>query len=105
YSFHSDAPVTPPSHLHTMWAAVNRMAPSGRTIGDSERISIDRAFHAATIDAAYQLHLDHLIGSLEVGKFADITILDEDPYAVESIDIRNINVWGTMVGGIIHQNP
>jgi hypothetical protein len=81
------------------------MAPSGRTIGESERISIDRAFHAATIDAAYQLHLDHLIGSLEVGKFADITILDEDPYAVESIDIRNINVWGTMVGGIIHQNP
>ncbi len=105
YSFHSDAPVTPPSHLHTMWAAVNRMAPSGRTIGNSERISIDRAFHAATIDAAYQMHVDHLVGSLEVGKFADITILDDDPYAVDPMHIRDINVWGTMVGGVVHQNP
>ena len=105
YSFHTDAPVTPPSHLHTMWAAVNRLTPSGRILGESERISVDRAFHAATIDAAYQLHLDHLVGSLEVGKFADITVLDEDPYAVDCTAIRDINVWGTIVGGVIHQNP
>lgn len=105
YSFHSDAPVTPPSHLHTMWAAVNRIAPSGRVIGESERISVDRAFHAVTIDAAYQLHLDHMVGSLEVGKCADITILEDDPYTVDAKDIRDIKVWGTMVGGVIHKNP
>jgi predicted amidohydrolase YtcJ len=105
YSFHSDAPVTPPSHLHTIWAAVNRVAPSGRVIGESERISIDRAFHAATIDAAYQLHLDHIIGSLEVGKFADMTVLTEDIYGVVPEKIRDIKVWGTVVGGVVHQNP
>jgi hypothetical protein len=105
YSFHTDAPVTPPGHLHTMWAAVNRTAPSGRTIGPDERISIDRAFHAVTIDAAYQLHLDHLIGSLEVGKFADMTILTDDPYEVAPEKIRDIGVWGTVVGGVVHQNP
>lgn len=105
YSFHSDAPVTPPGHLHTMWAAVNRVSPSGKTIGPNERIDIDRAFHAATIDAAYQLHLDHLIGSLEVGKLADFTVLEEDPYEVDPMNIRDIKVWGTVIGGIVHQAP
>lgn len=105
YSVHTDAPVTPPGHLHTMWAAVNRVSPSGRVLGESERISVDRAFHAVTIDAAYQLHLDHVIGSLEVGKWADITVLHEDPYDVDPARIRDIKVWGTVVGGTIHQNP
>lgn len=103
YSFHSDAPVTPPGHLHTMWAAVNRVTPSGRTLGPNERISVDRAFHAATIDAAYQLHLDHLVGSLEVGKLADIAVLDDDPYTVDPMSIRDIGVWGTMLGGVVHR--
>lgn len=104
YSVHTDAPVTPPGHLHTMWASVNRVTPSGRVLGDAERISVDRAFHAVTIDAAYQLHLDHVIGSLEVGKWADIAVLDEDPYAVDPMAIRDIGVWGTIVGGVIHQS-
>ena len=105
YSIHTDAPVTPPGHLHTMWAAVNRVSPSGRVLGESERISVDRAFHAVTIDAAYQLHLDNVIGSLEVGKWADITVLHEDPYEVDPVRIRDIKVWGTVVGGTIHRNP
>jgi predicted amidohydrolase YtcJ len=105
YSFHTDAPVTPPGHLHTMWAAVNRVTPTGVVLGESERISIDRAFHAATIDAAYQLHLDHLVGSLEVGKYADMTVLEEDPYEVDSHAIRDIAVWGTVLGGIPQPRP
>ena len=105
YSIHTDAPVTPPGHLHTMWAAVNRMAPSGEVIGPNERISVDRAFHAATIDAAYQLHLDHIVGSLEVGKFADMTVLEKDPYTVDPMHIRDIEVWGTVLGGIPQPRP
>ena len=100
YSFHTDAPVTPPGHLHTMWAAVNRITPHGDVLGPNERIEIDRAFHAVTIDAAYQLHMDHLVGSLEVGKYADMTVLEEDPYEVEPSRIRDIALWGTIVGGI-----
>lgn len=105
YSFHTDAPVTPPGHLHTMWAAVNRMTPTGQVLGESERISIDRAFHAATIDAAYQLHLDHIVGSLEVGKYADMTVLDDDPYEVDSHKICDISVWGTVLGGVPQPRP
>lgn len=100
FSFHTDAPVTPPGHLHTMWCAVNRVTPAGDVLGETERISVDRAFHAATIDAAYQLHLDHLIGSLEVGKFADMTVLDADPYDVNPMALKDIGIWGTILGGI-----
>lgn len=105
YSFHTDAPVTPPGHLHTMWCAVNRLTSSGKTLGENEKISVDRAFHAATIDAAYQLHMDHVIGSLEVGKFADMTVLDDDPYEVAPETIKDINVWGTVLGGVPQPRP
>ncbi len=105
YSFHTDAPVTPPGHLHTMWCAVNRITASGQILGENERISVDRAFHAVTIDAAYQLHMDHLVGSLEVGKFADMTVLDADPYAVAPESIKDINVWGTILGGVPQPRP
>ena len=100
YSFHTDSPVTPAGHLHTMWAAVNRVTPHGSVLGPNERIEVDRAFHAVTIDAAYQLHMDHLVGSLEVGKYADMTVLEQDPYEVDAMSIRDIQVWGTILGGI-----
>ena len=105
YSIHTDAPVTPPGHLHTMWAAINRRTPSGDVLGESERISVDRAFHAVTIDAAYQLHLDHIVGSLEVGKYADMTVLDDDPYDIDPDAIRDITVWGTILGGVPQPRP
>jgi predicted amidohydrolase YtcJ len=49
--------------------------------------------------------MDHLIGSLEVGKFADMTVLDHDPYDVAPETIKDINVWGTVLGGIPHPRP
>ena len=100
YAFHSDSPVTPANQLHTMWAAVNRATPHGDVVGPAERIDVDRAFHAATIDGAYQLHMDHLVGSLEVGKYADMTVLEQDPYEVDVMAIRDVQVWGTILGGV-----
>jgi predicted amidohydrolase YtcJ len=79
---------------------VNRVTPHGSVLGPNERIEVDRAFHAVTIDAAYQLHMDHLVGSLEVGKYADMTVLEQDPYEVDAMSIRDIQVWGTILGGI-----
>ncbi len=103
FSVHSDAPVTPLGSLHTMWCAVNRVTPSGRTLGQEEKITPHEALRAVTIDAAYQLHLDHEIGSLEAGKRADFAILDDDPLTVDPMAIRDIGVWGTVLGGVKHQ--
>lgn len=99
FSFHSDAGVTPLGPLHTMWCAVNRVTPSGRVLGPAERITPAQALKAATLDAAYQLHLDHEIGSLEAGKKADFTVLYEDPLAIDCMRLRDIRVWGTVLGG------
>ncbi|NDG91565.1 MAG: amidohydrolase [Gammaproteobacteria bacterium] len=99
FSVHSDAGVTPLGSLHTMWCAVNRMTPSGRTLGEEEKISPLQGLKAVTIDAAYQLHLDHEIGSLEAGKKADIAILAEDPLSVDPMHIKDIDVLGTFLAG------
>ena len=100
FSIHSDAPVTPMGHLHTMWCAVNRLTSTGQVLGPDERISVHDALHAATIGAAFQLKLDHIIGSIEVGKFADFAVLHDDPLTVDPVALKDIAVWGTMVGGI-----
>ncbi len=99
-SFHCDAPVTPMGHLHTMWCAVNRLTASGRVLGEDERISPNDALHAATLGAAWQLKLDHDIGSIEAGKLADFAVLEDDPLTVDPVAIKDIGVWGTVLGGV-----
>lgn len=105
FSIHSDASVTPLGHLHTMWCAVNRLTPKGRTLGETEKISAHEALKAVTIGAAYQLHMDHEIGSLEAGKRADFAILGGDPLTVDPMEIRNIPVRGTVLGGVHYPAP
>jgi predicted amidohydrolase YtcJ len=100
FSFHADPPVSPIGHLHTMWCAVNRLTPKGRVLGEHEKISAYDALYAATVDAAYQIHMDHEIGSIEVGKRADFTVLDESPLDVAPMAIKDIPIWGTVLGGI-----
>ncbi len=102
-AIHSDAPVTPLGPLFTAWCAVNRITVSGAVLGPEERIDVAAALHAITLGAAYTLHMDHLIGSIEPGKYADFAVLDEDPLEVEPGGLKDINVWGTIVGGIAHQ--
>lgn len=101
-TIHSDAPVTPLGPLTTAWAAVNRLTASGKVLGEAERISVGQALHAITLGAAYTLHLDDKVGSIEVGKFADFTVLEADPFAVDAGEIRDIPLWGTVLGGHVH---
>jgi predicted amidohydrolase YtcJ len=102
FSIHSDAPVTPLNQLHTMWCAINRTTPTGRTLGPHETITAYQALAAVTIDAAYQLHLDHKIGSIETGKHADFTVLTTNPLTCDPHHIRDINIWGTILAGTPH---
>ena len=101
YSVHSDASVTPLGSLHTMWCAVNRVMSTGEVLGPDERIGVDRALRAVTIDAAHQLRMDHEIGSIESGKLADFVALADDPYDVDPMALKDIEVRGTVVAGEI----
>jgi len=98
-AIHSDTPVTPVDPLFTMWCAVNRLTPTGRVLGADERISPAQALHAVTLGPAYTLKLDHLIGSIDVGKFADFAVLDDNPLRVAPEAIKNVGVHATVLGG------
>ena len=98
-AIHSDAPITPLAPLFTAWCAVKRRSVSGRVLGEAERISLEDALFAITMGAAYTLKLDGEIGSIETGKLADFAVLDEDPLSVAPEDLKDVPVWGTIVGG------
>jgi predicted amidohydrolase YtcJ len=98
-AIHSDSPVTPMGPLHVAWCAVNRLTPSGRVLGENQKISVEAALHAITLGPAFTLKLDHEIGSIETGKKADFAVLGEDPFAVPPIELKDLPVLGTVMGG------
>ncbi|NDC73924.1 amidohydrolase [bacterium] len=99
FSIHSDAPITPMAPLFTAWCAVNRLTHAGRVLGEHQRVSVADALHAITLGAARTLKLDDEIGSIEVGKKADLRVLEQDPFEVAPQNLKDVPVWGTMVGG------
>lgn len=99
FAIHSDAPVTPLAPLFTAWCAVNRLTVSGKTLGENEKISVASALHAITLGAAYTLKMDHLVGSIEPGKWADFAVLEADPTQVPPAELKDVPVWGTITAG------
>ena len=99
FAIHSDAPVTPLGPLFTAWCAVNRRTESGAVLGENECTSVDDALYAITLGAAYTIRMDHLAGSIEPGKYADFAVLEQDPLSVAPETLKDIGVWGTVVGG------
>jgi predicted amidohydrolase YtcJ len=101
-SFGSDWFVAPPTPLEGIYAAVTR-----RTIDDKtpngwvpeQKITVEQALKAYTLNAAYASFEEDFKGSLETGKAADFVILEKDITAIDPVDIRNVKVLRTVVGG------
>ena len=68
-------------------------------LGEDPGLRGDAVLRAATIDAAYELHEDDVCGSLEIGKFADLIVLDRNPLDIAPEDIANVRVLETVVAG------
>lgn len=99
-SFHNDGSVSPAIPLLNIQAAVTRTTPSGTLHGPEQRISLDQAWAAHTINAARTLHRDHEIGSVEVGKLADLVELSADPATVDPHRLtEQLTVRGTWRSG------
>lgn len=101
FTLHSDFMVTDPVPLHMIEMAVTRKTwkQPEYVLAPNEAISVESAIRALTSEAAWQLFSDHEIGSLEVGKFADLVILDKDPRKVNPDAIKDVKVLETWMDG------
>jgi predicted amidohydrolase YtcJ len=102
-SFSSDCPATSGDELISpllgMFVAVNRMTDAGNTVGPTQKIDVETALKAYTLDSAYATFEENIKGSLEEGKLADFVVLSEDPTNVNSQKIKDIHVEMTFIGG------
>ena len=101
-AFGSDWFVAPPTPLEGIYAAVTR-----RTLDDKnpdgwvpeQKITVEEALKAYTINGAYASFEEKIKGSLEKGKLADFVILDQDITKIEPEKIKDVKVVTTVVGG------
>ncbi|MFT5042515.1 MAG: putative amidohydrolase YtcJ, partial [Hyphomicrobiaceae bacterium] len=105
FALHADMPMAPGQPLLLMWSAVNRTTLDGNLVGPDQRVTPELALRAVTIDAAYSLQLEGEVGSIEVGKLANITVLAENPLTVAPETIKDIKVWGTLHEGRVLPLP
>ncbi|WBU28585.1 amidohydrolase [Rhodopseudomonas palustris] len=98
-SYHSDLPMAPSAPLYLAWCGVNRLTPSGRVAGPEQRVSVDAALRAVTIEAAYSWRHEDQLGSIAPGKIANFTVLEQDPYAVPPEQLKDVPIWGTVFEG------
>lgn len=99
-SYHNDGNISRPDPLASVRASVTRKSNSGNVHGPDQKVSLDEGLRAITIHAAHIMKLDDVIGSVEVGKFADFAQLSADPHSVSPDDwATKVKVVGTWLGG------
>ena len=71
----------------------------------SERLTVAKMIEGYTINAAYQMRMEDRTGSIEVGKYADMVVLEENLFEIDPHDIHNVKVVMTVMDGeIVYQN-
>jgi len=100
-TMHNDAPIIGPDPFIIMWAAVNRTSVrTGTLFSPQERISVEEALRALTINGAYQHREEDRKGSIEAGKIADLVVLNLDPLAIDPMRIRELHPLMTVKDGV-----
>ncbi len=100
----SDFPVESNNPLLGIYAAVTRQDPKGWPEGGwhpEQRMTIQEAVKGFTIWAAYAAFQEDVLGSIEVGKYADFTVLDKDILEIDPKEILTTKTVYTIVGGQI----
>lgn len=104
-TIHSDAPLAPPMPLLAAGRHMTRATREGGVSTPSERLTAEQALRAVTIEAAWSLGLENEIGSIEVGKRANFTILGANPMDLPGESWGAIPVEGVMLDGEMHTTP
>ena len=106
----SDYGVTPFPARYGIWSAVARetlLGTYGKTpFGTAERVDVHTALKAVTIWAAHQMFLEQKIGSIEVGKLADLAVWDRDFYTVPTAQLEDASCLLTVFDGrVVYRKP
>ncbi len=106
----SDYSVTPFAARYGLWSTIERKTLNGtyglQPFGTAESVDIHIALKSYTIWAAHQMFLENQIGSLEIGKDADIAVWDRDLYTIPADDLKNLKCELTLLRGReVYRNP
>jgi predicted amidohydrolase YtcJ len=96
--------MAPASPLVLMHSAVNRVNYSGKVAGPNQRISALMALKGVTLHSAYTMGLEDDYGSISPGKYANFTILSNNPLTIDPLLIKSIKIKGTSVEGRLFKN-
>lgn len=88
----SDAPVTMPEPMEWIHKACNHP-------NEAQKVTLSEAIRMCTYNGAYATFDEKERGSLEAGKFADMVILDKNPYDVPVDKIKDIQIKSTILRG------
>jgi predicted amidohydrolase YtcJ len=109
YTFGSDWPVVTLNPWEGIQTAVTRQTSDGKPAGGfvpSQKLTVAQAVEGYTIDAAYAGHLEKSEGSLEIGKVADVILVDKNIFEIDPHTISETKVVLTIVGGkIVYEAP
>jgi predicted amidohydrolase YtcJ len=97
---HTDFVVAPLDQMMMLWSAVNRISRAGAEVGLSQIITPYEGLQTMTLYVAEQFDEADIKGSLEVGKLADLVILDKDPLKVPATEIKDIAILETLKEGV-----
>jgi len=98
-TLHADSPMFPADPINLMKTAVIRQTKSGKTLAIDQAITPQQALRAMTFNGAWQLHMEEKIGSIEVGKSADLTVLSQNLYQLDPHQWDQIKVSQVWLAG------
>ncbi|MFP5347052.1 MAG: amidohydrolase [Actinomycetes bacterium] len=96
----SDRPVADGRPLAGIESMVRRMTSSGHVVGPDERVCVETALRAYTVDTAWIAGEEHRLGRLTPGRAADFVVLSDDVTRVDPARIAGIEVVATFLGGL-----
>ena len=107
-SISADIPSGPIEHIGPLFQMQTAMTLKDPTNPDSkafppgrEGITLEQAIQAVTVNPAWQIRMEDKIGSIEIGKYADLVVLEENLFDKDAMEIADVRVLMTMMDGKI----
>ncbi len=95
----SDYPPGPFEPMMALRSEVTRTDSKGNVWGPKQKITVAEAIRVGTLNGAYASYEEKQKGSIEPGKLADLVVLGRDPFKVDPLELIDIPIQRTMVGG------